>query len=843
MAVVKNLMVRAGADFSAITTQANKAKSAMGGMETSVSKSCSKMTTSVRSVGKVFAAIGSVISAAAITAFATAAKKVYDDQAASQAKLARVMRNTMDASDGEIASILELTKAQQALGVVGDEVQLAGAQELATYLGLTDSLKKLIPVMNDQHGLKATQEQAATIATMLGKVMNGQVGALSRYGYSFTAAQEAILKYGTEAQRAAVLSEVVEQSVGGMNAALAATPSGRLKQVSNTLGDIKETAGLAVNTLLTAFLPALNGLCSVLANVATLAGRVAQTIANIFGGGSSGVQKTVGYVTQAAEGMEDLTDETKAAGKATKELNSFGFDTLQQIKGTSSSSGSGASSLGASAGSTGGGSIVESIAGAEEAGESVGWLQRALEKLRDTVQEMDFFSHVTDGLTRAKKAVGSVAESFATVFENGTGQEYLTTILEITQGIAETIGGFADSFKAAWEENETGTAIIQNIWDCLNDLSGLVNKVVDRTREWATGVDFSPLLTAFEGLTASLEPFVALVSDGLLWAYENVLLPVSSWVIEEAAPVMLDTLSSAVEFFTSVIEKLKPVGEWLWDNFLQPLGKWAGDVFIIAMETVNSLLDDLTSLLRGDTSFSEFLDNLSLGETLLLAAGVAFGVVTAAVTVWNAVGAVATAISTALGTAIAFLTSPIGIAVIAISGLIAAGVLLYKNWDTISEKATEIWGGIVDFVKGAANGILGFIEGLVNGVIGGLNKMIGAMNGLSFDVPDWVPAIGGKKFGFNIPKVSSVTLPRLAEGDVIQPGKEFLAVLGDQKHGVNIEAPLETIKQGLLDAMGEAGGIGGTLKVSAGPGLTRYLSYELEKESARRGSRLIGGTT
>jgi len=87
-----------------------------------------------------------------------------------------------------------IESTQQELGVIGDEVQLSGAQEMATYLQKKESLEKLIPVMNDmlaqQYGLNATQENAVQIATMLGKAMDGQTGALSRYGYSFDSAQE-----------------------------------------------------------------------------------------------------------------------------------------------------------------------------------------------------------------------------------------------------------------------------------------------------------------------------------------------------------------------------------------------------------------------------------------------------------------------------------------------------------------------------------------------------------------------------------------------------------------------------------------------------------------------------
>ena len=154
---------------------------------------------------------------------------LYSNQIEAETKLATNMRNSMDAREEDIKSIKDLCSAQQKLGVIGDEVQLAGAQEMATYLGEKESLEQLIPVMNDmiaqQYGLNATQDSAVNIATMLGKVMDGQVGALSRYGYSFDEVQEKILKYGTEAERAAVLTEVVESAVGGMNEALAQTPA------------------------------------------------------------------------------------------------------------------------------------------------------------------------------------------------------------------------------------------------------------------------------------------------------------------------------------------------------------------------------------------------------------------------------------------------------------------------------------------------------------------------------------------------------------------------------------------------------------------------------------------
>lgn len=191
----------------------------------------------------------------------TAASRV---QAEAETKLAAVMRNTMGAGREELQGILDLTAAQQKLGVIGDEVQLAGAQELATYLSKSETLKQLLPVMNDmvaqQYGLNASQQSAVGIATMMGKVMDGQVNALSRYGYKFTEAQEKILKFGNEEQRAATLAEVVSASVGGVNAALAATPDGAMQQVRNRMGDINERVGALFTSLRTALMPAIDQL-------------------------------------------------------------------------------------------------------------------------------------------------------------------------------------------------------------------------------------------------------------------------------------------------------------------------------------------------------------------------------------------------------------------------------------------------------------------------------------------------------------------------------------------------------------------------------------------------------
>lgn len=117
-----------------------------------------------------------------------------------------------------------------------------------------------------------------------------------------------------------------------------------------------------------------------------------------------------------------------------------------------------------------------------------------------------------------------------------------------------------------------------------------------------------------------------------------------------------------------------------------------------------------------------------------------------------------------------------------------------------------IWDGLWGGIKGVINTMIGGINGMIAGVEGGVNAVIGALNTLHWEIPDWVPGIGGYGFGFDIPKASFGRVPELANGAVIQPNNPFLAILGDQKNGTNIEAPLNTIKQALIEAMGSAGG-------------------------------------
>ena len=175
----------------------------------------------------------------------------YAVQEVAETKLSTVMQQRMGATDAEIQSIKDLAAAQQEIGVIGDEVQLSGAQQIATFLNEKASLETLIPAMNNllaqQKGLNATTGDAVQVGNLMGKAMMGQVDALKRVGISFTEAEANVIKYGTEQERAAMLAQVIQNNVGNMNAELAQTESGKQQQLANALGDVKEQIGGLVN--------------------------------------------------------------------------------------------------------------------------------------------------------------------------------------------------------------------------------------------------------------------------------------------------------------------------------------------------------------------------------------------------------------------------------------------------------------------------------------------------------------------------------------------------------------------------------------------------------------------
>ena len=168
-------------------------------------------------------------------------------QIESETKLETMMKNVKGTTDVQINAMKAYASELQGIGVIGDEVGMRGMAQLATFNLQADSIKTLSKGMYDlavnQNGVNVTGEQMQGIANVVGKAMEGNAGALTRYGVTMTDAQKNQLKFGNEQQRAAVISEVLAANVGGINEAMAKTPEGPMVQINNTLGDMKETLG------------------------------------------------------------------------------------------------------------------------------------------------------------------------------------------------------------------------------------------------------------------------------------------------------------------------------------------------------------------------------------------------------------------------------------------------------------------------------------------------------------------------------------------------------------------------------------------------------------------------
>lgn len=203
----------------------------------------------ISTVGASLAKSGALMTAISIPLIAGINKALdaYEVQMLAEQKLTEIYRTRMGASEEAARATMDLASAIQQTGIIGDEVSLSGAQQLATFAQYPETVNTLLPAMDNllaqQKGFNATTQDAVNVANLMGKAMQGNTGALTRVGITFDEAQEQVLKYGTEEERAAMLAEVINQNVGNMNETLADTPLGKIQQMKNTIGDMKEQIG------------------------------------------------------------------------------------------------------------------------------------------------------------------------------------------------------------------------------------------------------------------------------------------------------------------------------------------------------------------------------------------------------------------------------------------------------------------------------------------------------------------------------------------------------------------------------------------------------------------------
>ena len=323
--------------------------------------------------------------------------------------------------------------------------------------------------------------------------------------------------------------------------------------------------------------------------------------------------------------------------------------------------------------------------------------------------------------------IHTIADDFREVWNNGTGIEVCKNIFEIITNINETVANLRERFALAWSENYTGKEIIQSILDIFNIILGTINDITADTEEWSEKLDFSPLLTAIQGLLESLEPLAENIGSGLEWFYKNVLLPLAGWTIEDVIPAFIDLLSGAIDVLNSVIEVFRPLAEWLWDKFLKPIAEWTGGVIVTVIEGIANALKGISDWI---SEHKEGVLNFLKFTGIFTAILVISNIVQTAISAFTAMGgiiAIVTGIATSLTPVITAISGALSLLTNPITLLIAMGLLLITHWDEvktfffeliekIKAKISDIHEWLSEKIESAKELGKNIISGLLNGI-------------------------------------------------------------------------------------------------------------------------------
>lgn len=391
-------------------------------------------------------------------------------------------------------------------------------------------------------------------------------------------------------------------------------------------------------------------------------------------------------------------------------------------------------------------------------------------------------------------------------------QQAVMGLLEPISIAMDTIhGAIKNTFEQIFNVYDEYLApAFQNITD---GFSSLVSSLLD---VWNSQVApfLTTVATAIQTLWEThLQPFVdnlitlvgkIVLAISELW--KNVLEPLIAWIVANVVPVITPILETMVNTVSSVIGTI-------------------ADILSGIMETLGGIIDFITGIFTGDWSLAwQGVQGIFTGIWNALTGFISGiwstikSIFTGAIStivqfVKTGFNAAKTAVTTIFGGIRSFISntwSGIKSTVIGAVNTLKSYVVngfsymqsgIARIMNSILSIISGIWRGIYNVARSYINFILSGIQSMVNGIIGGFNSMIRALNHLHFSIPGWVPGLGGKSLGFNLSTISRVSLPRLATGAVLPANQPFLSVVGDQKHGTNIEAPLDTIKQALKETL------------------------------------------
>ncbi len=403
----------------------------------------------------------------------------------------------------------------------------------------------------------------------------------------------------------------------------------------------------------------------------------------------------------------------------------------------------------------------------------------------------------------------SIGQSFREAWnDNGRGVEICNTILEIIRNIFNIVGNLAESFREAWEANGNGVAIWGAILDIIKNILHFIENITLSTAEWAKSLNLEPLVSGIRVALENLVPLIFTIADTVADFWKNTVLPLLKWLIEDGIPTVLQLLAKLFSYLAQNPQVIANLTKLV-------IG------FIAAWE-VASVINAIAKLL---THFR------LLGSAIVAMSGLAKSAIVGLIGLMQ--GPLLTAIKAAI---IAINAHPVIAAITAIAAVLG---LVIANWDALKQKAKEVLDWIIDHIKMAIKSV----QDLFSALGGGKAK---ASSGYGAKIG------GGSTYSartfstYDLSGIDSIPdIPRLAKGAVISPNSEFLAILGDQRNGKNIEAPAPLFEDMLNRAVNSANSGGETVVTVNFTGtlsqLVRLLQPQIQIEQRRLGSNLLGG--
>lgn len=704
------------------------------------------------------------------------------------------------------------------------------------------------------------------------------------------------------------------------------------------LQSLKATVGQGLINLFTPVLKVINILLGKLATLANafksftelITGKKSSGQTGASGAGLAGtdaIADTADQYGNAADNAEKLADATNdtadATKKATKAAKGY-LSPLDEINNYSTDKSADSSSK--VPGATGGladqmknavqnvdyGKVAEGETVLDKISDSAKKLANLFKKLWKPFQDawkkegkntIDAASIALSGIAKLAKSVG---RSLMEVWTNGTGTTMLTTMLRIAQNVLKTIGNIASGFADAWNKNNVGTQIIQNIADALVVVMQFIERIAADTATWAANLDFYPLLESISNLTSAFAPILESIGNVLEWIYNNIVLPMLKWVIEVGLPTVINLVAKVATFLADHQSIVEAFGAALIGAFAAAKIAELASGVIKSASGIATAVKGLIALMTGTGGImggiKAIATAIGTGGIFAIAVGAAIAIgvllyknwdeICAAATklkdwvvektrelsesatrtlsnlkekianVWNIIKTSTSTTWNAIKKTLSGLWNSLKSTASTVFNAIKTKVT--GVWDKIKDKTSRTWESVTTFistkveaiktaitdkfnaardaVKSAFEGIVNFIKAPINQAISIVNNAVGMINNAiggiesAFSFGPWtVPTpFGSKTIGFHATFPRIGTIPYLASGAVIPPRSEFLAVLGDQKKGNNLEAPESLLRQIVREESGKGQRNGNTYNVTVNASGRKLLDIIIDEAELRR---------